>query len=141
MTPQSNAKLAHEIYNSFSNNQFDEVLSRATEDVEIIFTPTSQVYQGHAGFKAFMQSFKGAFPNIRINVKDQIAADDAVVTEFVAVGTHTGPLPTPGGDIPPTGRTAEWPVVEIQRFKDGKLASLHNYQDLGTMLRQLGLAG
>ena len=140
MTPQSNAKLAQEIYNAFSNNQFDDVLARSAEDVEIVFTPTGQVYQGHEGFKAFMLSFKGAFPNIRINVKDQIVADDAVVTEFVAVGTHTGPLPTPGGDIPPTGRTAEWPVVEIQRFKDGKLASLHNYQDLGTMLRQLGLA-
>ena len=72
MTPQSNAKLAQEIYNAFSNNQFDDVLARSAEDVEIVFTPTGQVYQGLEGFKAFMQSFKGAFPNIRINVKDQI---------------------------------------------------------------------
>ncbi len=141
MTPQSNTKLAQEIYNAFSNDQFDEVLARSAEDVEIVVTPTGQVYQGREGFKAFMQSFKGAFPNIRLTIKDQVATDDAVVTEFMAVGTHTGPLQTPAGDIPPTGRTAEWPVIEIWRIKDGRLASLHNYQDLGTMLRQLGLAG
>jgi hypothetical protein len=87
-----------------------------------------------------MQSFKGAFPNVRINVKDQIVADDAVVTEFMAVGTNTGPLPTPAGDIPPTGRTAEWPVIEALRFKDGRMASVRNYTELGIMLRQLGLA-
>jgi steroid delta-isomerase-like uncharacterized protein len=141
MSPQSNAKLAQEIYNAFSNNQYDDVLARSAEDVEIVFTPTGQVYQGHDGFKAFMQGFKGAFPNIRLNIKDQVATDDAVVTEFMAVGTHTGPLQTPAGDIPATGRTAEWPVVEVWRVKNGKVVSLHNYQDLGTMLRQLGLAG
>jgi hypothetical protein len=120
MTPQRNAKLTQEIYNAFSNNQFNDVLARSAEGVEIVFTPTGQVYQGHAGFT-------GALPNIRINVKDQIVAYDTVVTEFMAIGNQTGPLPTPGSTIPPTGRTAEWPVIEILRFKDGRLTSLRNY--------------
>jgi steroid delta-isomerase-like uncharacterized protein len=139
MTTQSNDKLAQEIYNLFSNNQFDAVLAHSAEDIEIIFMPTGQVYHGHSGFQEFMQGFKGAFPDVRLQVKHQVATQDEVVTEFTVVGTHTGALKTPAGDIPPTGRTAEWPAIEVWRVKDGRVTSIHNYQDLATMLRQLGL--
>jgi hypothetical protein len=46
---------------------------------------------------------------------------------------------TPKGEILPTGRTAEWPVCEVCHFRNGKLVSLHNYQDFGSVLQQLGL--
>jgi steroid delta-isomerase-like uncharacterized protein len=139
MSAQSNAKLAQEVYNLFSNNQFDAVLEHATDDIEAYFAPSGQVFQGHDGFKQFMMSFKTAFPNVKINVKNQVVTEDSVVTEFIAVGANTGPLMTPEGEIPATGRTAEWPVCEVWRVRNGKLASLSNYQDFGSVLRQLGL--
>ena len=139
MSVQSNLKLTQEIYNFFSNNQFDAVLERAADDVEIYLAPTGQTFQGLDGFKQFMMGFKATFPNIRIDVKNQVGTEDQVVSEFVATGTNTGPVMTPAGEIPATGRTAEWPVCEVWRFRNGKLASIHNYQDMATMLRQLGL--
>jgi predicted ester cyclase len=139
MMAQSNGKLMQEIYNLFSNDQFDAVLTRAADDVEIFFAPTEQRFQGHKGFKQFMMGFKGAFPNIKIIVKNQVVTEDTVVTEFTAVGAQTGPLMTPQGEIPPTGRTAEWPVCEVCRFRNGKLSGLNNYQDFGSVLRQLGV--
>lgn len=139
MSAQGNAKLAQEIYNLFSNNQFDAILPHATEDVEVFFAPTNQTMQGHEGFRQFMMGFKTAFPNIKITIKNQVVTEDSVVTEFIATGAHTGPLMTPQGEIPPTGRTAEWPVCEVWRVRNGKLASLSNYQDFGSVLRQLGL--
>lgn len=141
MSAQGNAKLAQEIYNFFGNDQFDAVLERATEDVEIFFGPTGQTFQGHEGFKQFMMSFKTAFPNIKIQVKNQVVTEDSVVTEFMAQGANTGPLMSPQGEIPPTGRTAEWPVCEVWRVRNGKLASLSNYQDFGSVMQQLGLVG
>lgn len=140
MSVQSNLNLTQEIYNFFSNNQFDSVLERATDDIEIFLAPTGQTFQGREGFKQFMMGFKATFPNIRIDVKNQVGTEDQVVSEFVATGTNTGPVMTPTGEIPATGRTAEWPVCEVWRFRNGKLASIHNYQDMATMLRQLGLA-
>ena len=139
MSVQSNLKLTQEIYNFFSNNQFDAVLERATDDVEIYLAPTGQTFQGQEGFKQFMMGFKTTFPNIRIDVKNQVGTEDQVVSEFVATGTNTGPVLTPAGEIPATGRTAEWPVCEVWRFRNGIVASIHNYQDMATMLRQLGL--
>lgn len=139
MSAQSNAKLAQEIYNLFSNNQFDAILPHTSEDVEVFFAPTNQVMQGHEGFKQFMMGFKMAFPNVKITVKNQVVTEDSVVTEFMAVGTHTGTLVTPQGAIPATGRTAEWAVCEVWQLRDGKLTSLSNYQDFGSVMQQLGL--
>jgi steroid delta-isomerase-like uncharacterized protein len=136
---QDTATLAREIYRRFSTDDFAGVLALANADVEIVFTPTGQVFHGHAGFQEFMQGFKSAFPDIQIEVTGQVTTATQVVTEFIARGTHTGPLLTPAGAVPPTGRTAEWPVCEVWQVRDGKLSSLHNYQDLATMLRQLGL--
>jgi steroid delta-isomerase-like uncharacterized protein len=139
MSAHSNAKLAQEIYNHFSNNQFDAVLAHATDDIEVFAPAFGQTFHGHQGFKQFMMSFKTAFPNISITVKNQVVTDDAVVTEFTALGTNSGPMLTPQGELPPTGRTAEFTVCEVWQVRNGKLASLTNYQDFGVVLRQLGL--
>ncbi|HKP52983.1 MAG TPA: ester cyclase [Chloroflexia bacterium] len=136
---QDNATLARRIYTLFSNDDFDGVLALAAEDVEIVFVPAGQTFRGHEGFMQFMQGFKSAFPDIRLTVTNQVATEDHVVTEFIASGTHTGPLLTPAGEIPATGKSAEWPVCEVWETRNGKLISIHNYQDLATMLRQLGL--
>ena len=136
---QDNAALARRIYTLFSNGDFDGVLALTNEDVEVVFVPAGQTFRGHEGFTQFMQGFKSAFPDIKLTVTNQVATEEAVVTEFIASGTHTGPLLTPAGELPATGKHAEWPVCEVWRTRDGKLESIHNYQDLATMLRQLGL--
>jgi predicted ester cyclase len=87
-----------------------------------------------------MQGFKGAFPDLRIAVTNQVATEDSVVSEFTARGTHTGPLQTPAGAIPPTGRIVDFVVCEIWKMRNGQLASLHNYQDAAAIMRQIGLA-
>lgn len=139
MSDNNNKKLAETIYGLFSNNQFDQVLTHTTEDVVAKFLPTGQIFEGREGFAQFMQSFKSAFPDIVLELTSQIAGEDHVVSEFIAKGNQTGPLMTPAGEVPATGRYAEWPVCEVWRIRDGKLAELRNYQDIGTMLRQLGL--
>lgn len=140
MSAQENAVLANKIYQLWNNNQYDEVLALTHEDVEVTLVPFGQTFHGHEGFLAFMKSFKAAFPDIAITeVIKQIATDEAVVSEFKARGTHTGPLMTPAGEVPPTGREVNLTVCEVWEIRDGKLAAFRNYQDAATMMRQLGL--
>jgi len=140
MSAKENAALAQKIYQLFSDNRFDEVMSLATEDMEVVLVPFGQTFHGPEGFRNFMMGFKSAFPDITINqVVSQIATDEAVVSEFTARGTHTGPLMTPAGEVPPTGRTVDLTVCEVWQIRDGKVASLHNYQDAASLMRQLGL--
>ena len=139
MSAHDNAALARRIYQLFSDDKLDDALELVTEDVEAVLVPFGQTFQGRDGFTGFMQGFKGAFPDIRISVTNQMATDDQVVSEFTARGTHTGPLQTPAGAIPPTGRTVDFIVCEVMRVKHGRIASLHNYQDAASIMRQLGL--
>jgi ketosteroid isomerase-like protein len=62
-----------------------------------------------------------------------------VATEHIGRFTHTGPLLTPAGEIPPTGRRVELQIAEVYRMREGKIALLHAYYDVATMLRQPGL--
>jgi predicted ester cyclase len=86
-----------------------------------------------------MQGFKGAFPDLQINITHQVATENEVVSEFTARGTQTGPMMTPAGEIPPTGRIVDFTVCEVWSVKNGKVASLRNYQDSASIMRQLGL--
>lgn len=141
MSAQNNAALARKIYELFGNNQFEEVLALSSEDIEVVLTPFGQTFHGRDGFANFMQGFKGAFPDLKMTeIMHQVATDDAVVSEFKARGTHTGPLLTPAGEVPPTGRTVEFTVCEVWSVRNGKVASLRNYQDAASIMRQLGLA-
>jgi steroid delta-isomerase-like uncharacterized protein len=140
MSAQDNAALAREVYATFNRKDYDRCLARATEDVEVVLTPFGQTFTGHAGFRDFMTGFTRAFPDIEITVTNQVATEDQVVNECRWRGTHTGPLMSPQGEIPATGkRVEEARICEVWGIRDGKLASLRNYQDVSTWLRQLGL--
>jgi steroid delta-isomerase-like uncharacterized protein len=139
MSAQDNAVLARRIYQLFSEDKLEHVLELVSEDVETVLIPFGQTFHNREGFMQFMQGFKGAFPDIRITVTNQVATEESVVTEFTARGTHTGPMLTPAGEIPPTGRTVDFIVCEVCRVKNGQIASLRNYQDSAAIMRQLGL--
>lgn len=139
MSAQENAQLARRVYQLFNEGKPEAVTALATDDIELVLYPFGQTFHGREGFMQFMQGFSNAFPDLKIEVKNQAATEDQVVSEFTARGTHTGPLQTPAGTVPPTGRTVDFTVCEVWRIRDGKVASLHNYQDSASIMRQLGL--
>ena len=57
-----------------------------------------------------------------------------------ATGTHTGPLASPAGDIPATGKPFVLDYVNVARFADGQITSETYYWDNQSFLSQLGLA-
>lgn len=139
MSNLSNLELAREIYARFSRNDFDGVLELTCDDWEGVLNHAGMTFQGKEGFSQFMQGFKGAFPDLIIQVQNQVTHGNQIVTELTARGTHTGPLMTPAGTIPPTGKTVDFTVCEVWEVRDGKIAKLRNYQDSGAIMRQLGL--
>lgn len=135
------AQTAHQIHQRFSENQLDQVLELAADDVEIVLVPTGQTFRGREGFMQFMHGFKAAFPDIAIRHTNVLVSGDHVTVEATWSGTHTGPLMTPAGTVPATGKRVESSrICEVMRFRNGKLVHLTNYQDLTSWLRQLGLA-
>lgn len=139
MSFEDNAVLARSIYAAFNRGEFEKCLSLATEDVEILMVPFGQTFRGKEGFRAFMEGFRKAFPDLTLEITSQVSSEGAVVNEFRARGTHTGPLFGPAGEIPATGNRIDYPVIEVWGVKEGRLAYIRNYFDSTTLMQQLGV--
>ncbi|MFN0035319.1 MAG: ester cyclase, partial [Saprospiraceae bacterium] len=119
---------------------FEEVANLAADNIQVVNYATGQTFNGKDEFRNFMSGFKTAFPDLVIKHTNVFEGGDGYVAlEFEGEGTHTGPLAGPGGTIPPTGKKVKFIVCETHRVMNGKIASIHNYQDSGSLMRQLGL--
>jgi steroid delta-isomerase-like uncharacterized protein len=138
---QDNTALARQLYEAFNRGDLERAAGMATDDIEVDLVAFGMVTRGREAFRdQFMGGFKRAFPDLVVTVVNQVATADQVVSECTWRGTHTGPLMSPGGALPPTGKAvAGGRFCEVWRIRDGQVAKLVNYQDAATWMRQLGL--
>ena len=61
-----------------------------------------------------------------------------MVVAFVMHVRHTGPLPTPLGVLPPTGRTAAVRTIDVLAVDDGLVTDITVVADELGLLTQLG---
>jgi predicted ester cyclase len=108
-----------------------------TEDCEFV-TPFGAL-RGPAATTAFSEPMMHAFPNGHHRIDVIIARGDVAVVEGVWVATHTGPLATPNGEVPATGRTVELPFMATLRAEGDRIGSIRVYFDQLGFLGQLGL--
>ena len=138
---RENLTLAKTLYQHFNDRKLDEAAKHMTGDATWTNTSTGETLRGPAGYKESAQRWITALSDARIDIKNQIANDDYVVTEFHGRGTHDGPMKTPQGVIPATRKKLELPFCEILHFKSGKVSEGRLYYDVASMMRQLGLSG
>jgi steroid delta-isomerase-like uncharacterized protein len=97
---------------------------------------TGEIYDGEEDVRRYYAESRTAFPDQRNEVVALHHADDAVVVEFVLLGTHLGPL----RGLPSTGRAFRCRMTALFIFEDDRLVGERVYFDQTTILRQLGLA-
>ena len=88
---------------------------------------------------AFAMTWLKAFPDNKMKVRSEILSGPWVVQEIVMEGTHTGPLESPTGTIPPTHKKVVGNGVQLLRVENGKIAEARIYFDQLDQLKQLGL--
>jgi SnoaL-like polyketide cyclase len=69
-----------------------------------------------------------------------VESDRTLAFEWRATGTFTAPMVTPGGGVPPTGKTIDLPGAEFCRVEGGLIVVDRLYFDRLEFLQQLGLA-
>ena len=130
--------LTKEVHDSFSADNFSRCMELADENVQVIAHAFGMTFNGKQEFGNFMQGFKQAFPDMTLEHKNIIAQGNKVAVEFTAHGTHTGPLQTPAGTIPPSGKKIALNVSEFYEWENGKFVRMANYQDAGSLMQQIG---
>ena len=75
-----------------------------------------------------------AFPDQRNETIAMYHADDALLADVWVRATHLGP------GLPPTGRHWELRIMSVFLFEEDRLVCERVYFDVGTIMRQLGVA-
>lgn len=139
MSEQDAAALVRASHEAFNARDFERVDDLAAGDLEYTNVATGQTFHGPEGMRQFERGWVDAFPDAETEIVSLRSGDEFAVVEFVARGTHDGPLAGSGGEIPPTGRRIETRFCEVFEIRNGKLVRCHLYFDLATMMGQLGL--
>jgi steroid delta-isomerase-like uncharacterized protein len=100
----------------------------------------AQPINGPQAVREHVESYVGAFPDVRLEKLRSFGQEDWVCLEFAFSGTHTGPMMSDGRTIPATNKPVRGQETILLRLEDGKLAEAREYFDQLGFLRQLGLA-
>ena len=97
---------------------------------------TGEVWDGHSGVKTLLNENKKGFSNFRFEPEVMHHSDKAVIVEGRFSGTHDGSW----RGLPATGRNVDFPLIIVFQFEDERMVCEKTYFDIGTPLRQLGVA-
>ena len=92
---------------------------------------------GRAEYRDAVIASHQAFPDLVVEVLDQLAESDKVATRWRARGTHNGPF----AGIPATGRPVTITAMHLHRVSGAKLTEHWEQIDLFRLMRQLGVLG
>ena len=87
------------------------------------------------GFEQHVQTYRKAFPDLKIEVIDQIVSGDRVMSRWRATGTHQGDLM----GIPATNKKGMVEGLTVGRYANGKLVESYSQWDVMGLMRQLGI--
>jgi steroid delta-isomerase-like uncharacterized protein len=124
-------RIYDEIWNEGKLEAIDEIFS---PDYVAHFLPPGMP-PGRDGFRQFVTMYRGAFPDVHAEVRDQVAEGDKVVTRFTLSGTHSGPFM----GIPATRNSVKMTAVVITRFQNGRNVEGWAEQDRLGLMQQLGV--
>jgi predicted ester cyclase len=108
-----------------------------SEDAEL--TAPGASVRGREEVLGFLGAFWDAFPDGRLELSRVFAERSVAAAEGRFIGTHTGVLRTPAGDVPATSRHVEFRWMSSYDVRGDELASEHLYFDQVELLGQLGM--
>jgi predicted ester cyclase len=94
---------------------------------------------GPSGLGKTVEVYAKAFPDMHRELYRFFSVGDVIVVELALQGTHKGPLPTPMGILPPTGKRMDAPCCDVFRLVNGKIQSFNCYPSGTVIFAQLGV--
>jgi steroid delta-isomerase-like uncharacterized protein len=133
-------ELVTRFYEDFNRGNLDEAVAAFSDELETT-DPGMGTVHGISPFRDYLEVFKRAMPDAQAVVEQLFDAGGRIIVEGRFVGTHSGPLAGPDGDVAPTGASVDLRFADVSRVRDGKIVSYHTYYDQLGLLTQLGLMG
>jgi predicted ester cyclase len=133
MSTEQNKKNIQRLFNEGMNEKkfqiLDELISEKYVNHGIPNAP-----QGVKGFKAIIELFTNAFPDMKINVQEIIADGDSVATRGYFTGTHKGDF----NGIGATGKKVRVDYIDFWKMSSGKAVENWVQMDNVGLMQQIG---
>jgi hypothetical protein len=112
--------------------------ARFTDDGVFIDNSIQATYSG-SELDHPVRQYGTAFGDMHRELYTLWTVDNTVIVRLALQGTHTGPLETPWGDIPPTGNRMDAPCADIFELENGLIKKFDCYPEGSVILTQLGV--
>ncbi|MEZ4735843.1 MAG: ester cyclase [Caldilineaceae bacterium] len=101
-------------------------------------TGTQRRVESLEDYLHLLQGWKQALPDARGTILKAVSQGNTAVQEVIWEGTQTGPLPTPAGTLPPSGKAIRVPAAIWYTVEGELVQEVHHYLDVLALLQQLG---
>jgi steroid delta-isomerase-like uncharacterized protein len=133
-------KLAEKVQKAWDNQDMNALVQLYAEDATMIMPGEPEPIQGREAIEKNQAAFLRAMPDMSMEFTLILISGNHIVFEGIVQGTFTGPLASPEGDIPPTGKSAKLKFTFIAKVNaDGLIEEDRTYYDTTEFMRQLGL--
>jgi predicted ester cyclase len=117
-----------------------EAAARESAPDSVLTAPGDMTVKGPQAIKEYNRNWITAFPDAKIEVQQIFAQGDNVAVKAQFVGTHNGPLKTPMGEVPATGKKVRGDFVQLFEIDRALVKSAHLMFDQVQLMTQLGMA-
>jgi ketosteroid isomerase-like protein len=134
-------RFVREAYAIAERRDLEEWKSLFADDGVFIDESVKITYQGRGpkGWDYPVRQYGAAFADMHRELYDVWSVANTVFVRLALQGTHTGPLETPFGTIPPTGNKMDAPCVDIFELANGRIKKFDCYPEGSVILAQLGV--
>jgi steroid delta-isomerase-like uncharacterized protein len=140
MTTDEIVKLARKQIDAFNTGDWEQLRASLATDSLYDELGTQRKIEGPEKIVELFKAWKTAFPDAVGTVTSAVASGNKAALEVTWKGTHTGPLETPEGTIPASGKRQETPAAYFFAFEGDKIKESRHYFDSMTLLKQIGAA-
>ena len=138
MGDQDVIRLARDAVDAFNEGDWDRSRAQLTANTVYNELGTQRSLKGPDEIIGALQGWKQAMPDVKGSVTNSYAIGNTVTLEVTWRGTQTGPLESPAGTIPASGKSQTTPAAWILEYDGDKVKESRHYFDMVTFLTQIG---
>lgn len=135
----TNEQAVQDLYQAWNSRDLHGWVTAFHPEAVWINVPTGEEFTGPEGMEQNYTNWDVPFPDGQCTNIQVYAGETFAVGRFLAAGQNKGPLSTPDGEIPPTGKEIAVMFCDVHELQDGKITSTYRYWDQATVNRALGL--
>jgi steroid delta-isomerase-like uncharacterized protein len=139
MSPQDAFRQATE---AFNRHDAAAAAERFSEDAVVHDPQYTEPVRGRDAIRKDTEAWFRSIPDVHAELRSVLEDGNTYAFELAMSGTHQGPISTPSGEIPPSGKRIEMSFGAFGTMDgENKVVEERRYYDVAGLAEQLGATG